>query len=481
MESNKPIEDKEFDKLLNDLFLQENSGMDNSAAKFVLSQDYDVKIDPRKEKELLEKLNTSSGGRWNYWAFTSIVLFLVIAGFVYFKFFHARQTSTIQGDKVASAIAETEQTSGQLIEPGSSSAVNIDNRNNYNKPVENTEQFTSLSQQVKNENATPSVPERDYHKANESNRTIPAEKWKSYKAEKNKMLERLINIDKGLYSSVEEGKISYRGEEVILDPFILRNQTITNLEYKIFLADLIKNNKTEDYEKAMVKSEVWNNYAHPTLAALYFSDDKYNNFPVVNISTDGAILFCQWLETEINNYLQQHKSKSKIKIRLPFDSEWIFATKRGYVHFPECDGYNTVYDRTEGIVDAHYLKWTDQIKKRDKKTPHELDAPYGTNRYGMTEKQVLQLFEQSEKATSKLVSDSVYPFKIDVYNKVAHVSEIIYTQGSTSTTVIGSCWKSKKEYMQMLGEFNKAAASPYVGFRIVVLNGNKASYKAPFW
>ncbi|MFY9307655.1 MAG: SUMF1/EgtB/PvdO family nonheme iron enzyme [Bacteroidia bacterium] len=482
MESNKPIEDKDLDKLLKDLLMQENSGMDENAAKFVFSQEYDVKIDAKKEKQLLTKLKGSSGGYWNYWILVGIALVIAVSGFIYFKINQSSKTADGKAESRIKNETKEETVPPHALQTNSLSTddtISINKVNTAIESAENAQNIATGDNSEKTTQASSTLPEQD--KTHKTHYPVSKEKQKSYDIEKNKMIERLVNIDKGMYSSIEEGKISYRGEEVILDPFVLRNQTITNLEYKIFLSDLLQNGKTEDYEKAMVKSEVWNNYAHPTLAAMYFSNDRYNNFPVVNIGTDGALLFCKWLEAEVNKYFQQHKSKSKINIRLPFDSEWIFATKRGYVHFPDCEGYNTVYDKTEGIVDAHYLKWTAQIKKRDKKSPNELDAPFGTNRYGMTEKQVLQLFEQSENATSKLVSDSVYPFKIDVYNKVAHVSEIIYTQGTTSTTVIGSCWKSKKEYMQMLGEFNKASASPYVGFRIVVLNGNKASYKAPFW
>lgn len=481
MESNKPLEEKDLDKLLNDLFLQENSGKaDEASAQFVFSQDYDVKTDPKKEKELLKKLKGPSGGFWNYWTATILALVLIAGAFFYFKTIHSKNNEPRQSvQSLSPAASQEDNTQAQL--SGSDSLSGLDASITQSSNSSQNSKSQNFSNSGINERQSPAHSPSEQNKGSETAYTVSPEKRKRYEIEKTKMIERLVGMDKGIYSSVEEGKISYRGEEVVIDPFVLRNQTITNLEYKIFLEDLLKNGKTQEYEKAMVKSEVWNNYSHNVLAANYFSNDRYNNFPVVNISTEGAILFCKWLESEVNLYLQQHKSKEKIKIRLPFDSEWIFATKRGYVHFPDCDGYNTVYDKTEGIVDDHYLKWTAQIKKRDKKSQNELDAPFGTNRYGMSEKQVLQLFEQSENATSKLVSDSVYPFKIDVYNKVAHVSEIIYSQGSTSTTVIGSCWKSKKEYSQMMEEFKKASASPYVGFRIVLLNGNKASYKAPFW
>ncbi len=98
MESNKPIEDKDLDKLLKDLFMQENSGMDENAAKFVLSQEYDVKIDPQKEKQLLTRLKGSSGGHWNYWILGAIALAIVVSGFVYFNTNPSLQTGGGQAE-----------------------------------------------------------------------------------------------------------------------------------------------------------------------------------------------------------------------------------------------------------------------------------------------------------------------------------------------------------------------------------------------
>ena len=53
----------------------------------------------------------------------------------------------------------------------------------------------------------------------------------------------------------------------------------------------------------------------------YFSDKRYNDYPVVNITAEGAELYCKWLSnlTKTNN--------GKIVARLPYENEWIKVQK----------------------------------------------------------------------------------------------------------------------------------------------------------
>lgn len=481
MKNKKAIEEQQLDKLLNDLFIEENSiKADEASVRFIFEQEYEVTIDKRKEKQLLDKLN-KKGNKGNNWIYYAIIIFIVVIGISYY----INSTKKAKTDQITSSTEKT--TSQNLV----NSSITIDTL--VSTEVKKVKPY--LPNQVfmlnKNQELVQEVISNDvstYYPIDQKQLATtlsfnPSEKeYILYEEVKRRMFQKIATIDKGLYSTIEEGKITYKNKEAIIDPFILRNQAITNLEYKVFLAALIKNGQMQEFATASVKSDVWDNYSHPKLATDYFTDAKYNDFPVVNIRAEGAILFCNWLEKEVNVFLQKNKSKSaSIKIRLPFDSEWIFATRRGYVHLPDCEGYNTIYDKTENIVDESYLKRIELIKKRNKNKITELDQVFATNRYGLNEREVLEIFEQGKNSKSKLVSDSLYPSKMDVYSKVAHVSEIIYSQGTTNITIIGSCWKSKQEYLQMRKEFENASASPYIGFRIVLINDNKASYKSPFW
>ena len=491
MKENKLIEEKDLDKLLNDLFLEENSlqAAENSA-RFIMEQDYNIKIDAKKEKELLRKLNEKPNGG-SYWSYLIVILILAVGG-IGVLFFTTRSTSNKNNqqeysngnNKKENGVSSQNQPAVVSLPSLQPNKIKSNTSQQLQIPFNNNKSSSEYSSDFSLNNVPIYFPQSNVKRNRLSNGNFtPTEKdIEMYNRIKNKMLENLLNIDKGLYTKVEEGQINYRNDELAVDPFILRNQAITNLEYKVFLADLIKNGKTEYYKKAAVHTELWDNYNDTILASTYFQDDKYNDFPVVNISREATLLFCGWLETEVNLFSQKIDPKAKpLKIRLPFDSEWIFATRRGYAQIPECGGYNTIYDIKEGIIDINYLKRIELIKKRRISKRTELDELFSENRYGMTEDKTLQLFQKGFDYIGKPITDSLYPNKMHIYSKAAHVSEIIEEQNTGYTIVLGSCWKDKSEYSKMLTEFNTASASPFVGFRIVMLNDNKASYKNPFW
>lgn len=489
MKDNKSIEESNLDEMLNGLFIEENSfEVDENSARFVMEQEYDVKIDATKEKKLLRRLNGKLNGFGGYSNFLIVIVSIVIVG-VGILFFNKYSTSSSNSNSME-----------HLYNTGKN-----ENAANSNEVTTSLAIPTIASTKIKDSTSqplkTPSIsakssvkPSFDFslnNAATSSWKEIKSGSWPFipteqdfifYNKVKNKMLEKLLSIDKAIYTAVEEGKIQYRNNTVIIDPFIMRNQAITNLEYKVFLADLIKKDRQEDYKKAMVHNEQWINYNDNNLAANYFKDEKYNDFPVVNISREGALLFCSWIEKEVNLFSQSKNPKAKpLKIRLPFDSEWIFATTRGYTHLPDCNGYKTIFDIREGIVDINFIRRIELIRKRDKRKVTALDQLFSTNRYRMEEDKTLQLFEKGFVYKGKPIVDSLYPNRMDVFSKAAHVSEIIQEKGTSKTVIIGSCWKDKEEYSEMVNEFNKESVSPFVGFRLVIINDNKATYKHPFW
>lgn len=492
MKDNKFIEEKNLDELLNNLFIEENSmKADENSARFILEQEYDVRIDAGKEKNLLKRLNGKAGGSGGYTNFLIFFCIVIILGTGIFLFNkHINPSGNKSKEHFYKSDKKEQSVNSEnipVILPIHTSLLSTINDSTYlqlRPPFISSESYTKPSSDFSGKNIPVYFPPSELKEYNSSTELLESTEkdFLLYSKVKTKMFEKLLKAEKGSYTMVEEGKIQYRGNTMAVDPFILRNQAITNLEYKVFLADLIKNGNTGDYKIAAVKNKVWINYYDNILAKTYFSDEKYNDFPVVNISPEGALLFCTWMEKEINKFSKSVDPKSKpLKIRLPFDSDWIFATRRGYAQIPDCGGYNTIYDIKEGIIDISYIKRIELIKRRSKSKITELDQLFSTNRYGMEEDKTLQLFEKGFAYKGKPVTDSVYPNRMDVFSKVAHVSEIIQEQGTGKAIVIGSCWKSKQEYSKMLTEFNKESASPFIGFRVVIINDNKASYKDPFW
>ena len=58
-----------------------------------------------------------------------------------------------------------------------------------------------------------------------------------------------------------------------------------------------------DYQVAAADSAAWTNFGNENffelMSEMYHAYSAYDDYPAVNISRDGAILYCRWLSAEI--------------------------------------------------------------------------------------------------------------------------------------------------------------------------------------
>lgn len=59
----------------------------------------------------------------------------------------------------------------------------------------------------------------------------------------------------------------------------------------------------------------------------YHFSKSYNNYPVVTISYDNAINFCNWMTQQYNR--DQSRKFKKVMSRLPTEKEWTLAASAG--------------------------------------------------------------------------------------------------------------------------------------------------------
>jgi hypothetical protein len=470
-----PITEGSLDGALNELFLDAGAaGTELMSAGFIFSQAYAVTIDPVKEQNLIARLrkDTKGGKGWKFFFLTGLLLILVffIVSILISGPDHLNSARSMNEQELLPVIGDTgtsvmlTPTEGQLtISPKQTKTNNIPVTIKANDPPV----FFSADPVLYG-----IAPEKPLFTAQELDYFVSLKKI---------FLEKILAFDKDVYSKVVEGMVNYRDGTKPVYPFVMRNQGVTNVEYKIFLADLVKSGMTETINKALVHTGTWNNYSCSQLAAAYFQDSKYNDFPVVNVSREGIALYCEWLERELNVlYLQKHPKAEPLNVRLPQDFEWLYVIRSGYSRIPDCSGYNTIYDVNEGLVDRSFLKRLALIRKRDRNKLNYMDDLYSINRYGMNEKEILGIFDNGIRYCEDSLASTEANKILKSLGKAGHVSELIYdTKGRA--IVIGSCWKSKEDYMKMLGEFNTNSASPFVGFRFVITGESKGSPKDPFW
>lgn len=496
------IHENDLDGALNALFLNTYSQKeDEKVARFCMEQDYNVTINPKKEAAVLARLNGKSGGGKNMlWIVLALVL-LVGTSLVLF-------TGKEEGQKPVETTSQTSETTSssptETTKPTTSTPTTVEKKAEEKKAV-------SASPYIITDKFIPPVidslgiaktyvPEVVNEPTDNKEKELPYfnKAGLAHFAEvKEKMLQKLLKIDDLLYGKTSPGATMYKNTEVIVPPFVMANFPVTNLEYKTFLADLVMQGRFEDMKKCLPKEEVWKEYGCNTLAKNYFSNEIYNDFPVVNIDLEASTMYCEWLQLETNEQLAARAPKNsktssaakkkQVIVRLPYDYEWIYSADAAFALIPDCAGYNTIYDPSEGLVDKGFFKRTSQVNKVNKSKETPMDKLSDVNRFGMTEAEMLEIFKKAmnyknvkSKSSGNPAEPASYPDNVEACCLAGHVSELIKSKEG-ELKVRGCCWQNKDEYQKMLDVYNKKSASPFIGFRVVIITTERGSDKNPFW
>lgn len=268
--------------------------------------------------------------------------------------------------------------------------------------------------------------------------TLNAEQRAANEKQKQKMLKSLGKRDKKEWAFMPSGKTSIFGNSSSLQAFYMQTTEVTNLEYRTFLFDLIIQGRKEDFLKARPDQAKWSALeadTNQTMERMYFSHEAYNDYPVVNISSEGAKMYCKWLDESYAKSDNARKYGAINPIRLPQYEEWYFAaTNRGKAaKFPW--GSNSTKNAEDCYL-ANYMPSPGRYHDDGGFHTVKVDS-YIANEYGL-------------------------------YNLVGNASEMVVT--SDGVQGAGGSWMSPQEdleldnpkHLQPMGE-----SSPANGFRVV--------------
>lgn len=244
--------------------------------------------------------------------------------------------------------------------------------------------------------------------------------------------------------------------------FWMSQNEITNLQYRAFLFDLKAQNRTEDFQKAVPDTAAWNlqsAYLVPMMN-LYFNHPAYNDYPVVNVSADGANLYCKWFEEKLKATLS---SAINITVRIPYQVEWTHAAS-GYLPRAIYSWSGPYLRNEEGKLMANFRIIGDENITTVDSVPQIIQKSFDQN--------------YMDGAFLIAPSQTYSPNNFGLYNMSGNVSELVVKpkpgevqRASQQIVAIGGNWNSTGYDIRITSEIPFEKANPFVGFRpIVVVN-----------
>lgn len=273
----------------------------------------------------------------------------------------------------------------------------------------------------------------------------------SFAAYKKPNLKSAKKVLSKLCVEVPAGKAVIHGDSVSLESFYISKGEVTNIQYQEFLADLKREGKEELYQIAKVDNEKWNsgNNYHEPYATYYHIHPAYDNYPVVNITKEGAALFCEWLTEK---YDSLSGGELTIEFRIPTYGEWMRAARGDHHKYVYSWGGPYLRGSNGTILANHLLLGGGNIHRNDSTGRLEI----------VVNSQSLSLdFLGQPDITSPSIS--YYPNDFGIYNMNGNVAEMVSDQDS----IVGGSWRSPGYDIRNESCVLYKGAEPTVGFRIV--------------
>ncbi|HMI67574.1 MAG TPA: SUMF1/EgtB/PvdO family nonheme iron enzyme [Cyclobacteriaceae bacterium] len=266
----------------------------------------------------------------------------------------------------------------------------------------------------------------------------------------------------------------------------------TNKWYNQFLSSLIRSGQTRLYEKYKPDISQYEgsllaffkgNHSQQLKSEETNYNKDYDEYPIVNISYQGAVSYCEWLTETYNNSKGKKKFK-KVRFRLPELKEWQIAAL-GYPKFQSWD----LEENTVEVRDLKYpggevggLKRVIPVKGNDILYPwyHVFDYRNKGQNWrncwlgnfkvptGATSCYVFRPNGDGFPITGKVAS--YFPNDMGLFDIVGNVEEMIAEKGKAC----GGSWDHSPEESTIISIHPYLGPSGTVGFRVFMdVNANK--------
>ena len=230
------------------------------------------------------------------------------------------------------------------------------------------------------------------------------------------------------------------GTVKIVENFFMDEGELTNMDWREYLYWLKKEHGvgSQVYISAIPDTTVWfdyhdHQYGDPfgTLASAYFNHPAFNEYPIVGISHDQAVKYCQWRTDRVKEMLSLRPDGDEFpnfEYRLPTKTEWELVANTGYKELSK--------------------KLKRQIKKDPEKILYNLKREF-----------------KDENSTTHFTapSRSYLPNKHGIYHLFGNVAEMVAEKGIAK----GGSWENDYDEVMSGKDFTYDKPMSWLGFRCV--------------
>ena len=234
----------------------------------------------------------------------------------------------------------------------------------------------------------------------------------------------------------------------ISDNLLVNKYEVSNIDYRIFITDFSLSHTAAAIRNILPDTSVWrqpDNYNEP-LVSFYFRNKAYDNYPVVGVTYDAAVEYCDWLTKKYN---QEEKRKfEKVFFRLLTKQEWELAANGGdpskvftwggpfLQNNRKCDLCN--YRKTVACYDS--------ATKKNKEEAAVISADKENRFYFTVER------------------SSYFPSSFGMYNMCGNVAEMIQEKGLAK----GGSYRDSAYDVRIASERTYTSPTADIGFRIAM-------------
>jgi formylglycine-generating enzyme required for sulfatase activity len=227
--------------------------------------------------------------------------------------------------------------------------------------------------------------------------------------------------------------------------FYMNKYEVSNLQYRNFLNEVIPGLNESQKQAISCDSTGWSDlatYAEP-LRKFYFRHSSFNQYPVVNISYEGALSYCKWLEEK----LQKENPGYQIIVQIPGKDQWIWAAMGGRI--------NAIYPWGNFYLRNRQGEYLCNFKRVMEHTIHR-NAVSGRPEIATPE-------TESSIYTSSI--NSFRPNDYGLFNMCGNAAEMVTEKG----IAMGGSWNDYGGDVHIRSESRFAKRAATVGFRPVVI------------